>query len=391
MTQEPSSRSGGPIRILGVTKSTGGLATYNRTLLEQLQDRGYSVSVVCLSEGSGAYARAFAKREIPATSMDMARYTIAPFSDLKLAIRLVRHLRRNPVDLVIAHGAKAGFLGRLAGRVTGARVLYVLHSMPFLERVQGRRAIFYRSLERIGRRMGGHIVAISHAMRDEIEKHGIAPASAVTVLHTGIDPSALAIPRDQSSARMALGLDPRRPVVGWAGRLNPQKAPLDFIRAAELVTRSVPEAQFFMAGEGSLASTVRALANKLGLGDRLILAGWQEDAARMLSALDVYVATSWWEGLPLTLLEAMCGERAVVATAVDGVVEVIRDGVDGFLVDAGDPPAMAARLELLLRDDGRRSELGRAARRRVMEHFTVDRMMDRWVKLICRELAALQR
>lgn len=379
------------VRILGVTKSTGGVAAYNRTLSVELRDRGYDVRGVCLSEGSESYALSLTERGIPAVAMDMARYSIAPLSDAGLAMRLVRHLRRHPVDLIIAHTAKAGFLCRLAGRLTGVRVLYVMHSTPFLRRVQGRRAFFYRQLERIGSRLGGHIVVINNSMREELVRHRAAPRSAVTVIHTGVDPARLRPPVDRSAARRALGLDPHRPVIGWAGRLNPQKAPLDFLRAAARLAPSRPDVQFFLAGEGPLAPEVRAEAQRLQLGDRLVTAAWQDDVVSMYAAFDVYCATSRWEGLPLTLLEAMLAERAAVATAVDGVREVIRHGVDGLLVEVGDTQAMAGHLKRLLIDEPWRGELARAARARVMECFTIERMMEHWLAVIELQVVAGRR
>lgn len=375
-------------RILGITKSTGGVAAYNRVLSEALRDRGYDVRGVCLSEGSESYARTLSERGIPAVAMAMERYDIAPLSDASLAMRLTRRLRRDPVDLLIAHTAKGGFLSRLAGRLTGTPVLYVMHSMPFLRRVQGRHAFLYRQLERFGSLLGGHIVVINHAMRDELVRRRVAPRSRVTVIHSGIDPTRFARPADRSAARRALGLDAHRPVIGWAGRLNPQKAPLDFVRAVARLAPSLPEAQFFMAGEGPLAPEVRAEAERLRLGDRLIHAPWQDDVATMYAAFDVYCATSHWEGLPLSLLEAMAAERAAVVTAVDGVREVIRHEVDGVLVDPGDTEATARHLERLIRDERRRGELAHAARARVLEHFTLERMMERWEIVVERQLGA---
>lgn len=378
-------------RILSVTKSTGGVAAYNRTLSEHLHQRGYDVHVICLSDGNESYARTLEEREISATPMAMARYSIAPLSDLLLAVRLLRHIRQHPVDLIIGHGAKAGFLSRVTGRVEGVPVLYVVHAMSFLRRVRGRRAVLYRQLERVGSLLGGRIVAISRSMRDELARCKIAPASEVTVIHTGIDPAKLQYPRDPSAARRALGLDPHRPVVGWAGRLHPDKAPLDFVRAAELVANAIPDVQLLMAGEGPLADEVRALARQSGLGDRLITAGWQNDMVSLYSALDIYTATSLSEGLPVTLLEAMAAGRPVVATSAGGVAEVIRHGVDGYMVDVGDHQTMARHCEELLLDDRLRSEMGRAAKDRVSVSFAIGPMMDCWQDLIQRQLSARRR
>ncbi len=372
------------LRILSVTKSTGGVASYNRTLCERLRARGYSMAVVCLSEGNEEYARALGEGGIPATPMAMERYSIAPLSDLRLALELRRHVRREPVDLILAHGAKAGLLARLVGRLAGIPAVYVLHSMPFLARVQGRRAFLYRQLERLGSLLGGHVVALTHSMRAELERNRIARASEATVIHTGIEPGRFDRPPERARACRALGLDPARPVVGWAGRLSRQKAPLDYLRAARRIVDAVPGAQIFMAGEGPLEAEVRTLAARLELGGGLVAAPWQRDVPAMLAAFDVYVATSLWEGLPLAVLEAMAARRAVVATAVDGVVEAIEHGVSGYLVDAGDPRGLAERVGRLLADGELRVRVGEAARERVERSFTVDRMVDDWERLLRR-------
>ncbi len=372
------------MRVLSITKSTGGVAAYNRTLCERLNARGYAIRVICLSEGREDYAGTLEKRGIRATSMEMERYSIAPISDLGLAFRLLRHVRREPVDVILAHGAKPGLLARLVGRLARIPAVYVLHSMPFLERVQGPRALFYRQLERLGSLFGGHIVAITHSMREELRKNRIAPASRITVIHTGIDLTDFERPRKRAEACRALGLEPGRPVVGWAGRLGPQKAPLDYVRAAERILGAVPEAQVFLAGEGPLEADVRALAERLDLGGRLITAPWQQDIPAMLAAFDVYVASSHWEGLPLAVLEAMAARRAVVATAVDGVVELIQHGVNGFLVAAGDHQALGEHVARLLVDDDLRARLGLAARKRVETSFTVDKMVDEWEEVLRR-------
>lgn len=375
------------MRLMSVTKSTGGVAAINRSLCEQLSARGHAVSVVCLSQGNEAYARALEESGIRTVRMEMERYSIAPLSDLGLVARLLRHVRKERPDLILAHGAKAGLVTRLVGRLTGTPTVYALHSMPFLERVQGRRAFLYRQLERIGARVGGHIVATAHSMREELRRNRIAPASRISMIHTGLDLSGFDRPMDRAAACRALGLEPGRPVVGWAGRLNRQKAPFDFLRVAERVVRAAPGVQVFMAGEGPLESEVRALAAKLDLGGSLIAAPWQSDVPAMLAAFDVYVSTSYWEGLPVAILEAMASGRAVVATAVDGVGEAIEHGVSGFLVEAGDLEALAEQVARLLGDEDLRARVGAAARERVEAAFTIERMIDEWESLLLRQAA----
>jgi len=369
------------MRLLSVTKSTGGLARYNRRLCRLLLAAGQRVDVVCLSDGAQAYAEEMGDLGLDATPMSMARYKIDPLGDLRLACGLVDRLRRGRYDAVLGHGSKAGFLVRLAGRVTSTRSIYRLASMSFVERIQGRGAGLYRQFERLGARLGGHVVTVADSVRLELLRRRITRADQVSTIHTGVDPADLGPMIDRYAACDALGLDPARPVVGWGARLVPQKDPCDFLEAAARVVRRVPDVQFLMAGDGPLAGQVDETIDRLGLARHVRRVGWQRDVARMLSALDVYVLSSRWEGLPQSLLEAMATGRACVATAVDGSSEAIRDGVDGFLVPAGQHAAMAGRIVTLLEDPRRRIDLGRAAADRARQRFHVDRMIEQWSNL----------
>lgn len=368
--------------VLCVSKSTGGIAVYNRELATHLARLGHNVHVVCLSEGREQYARELEALGLGVTMLHMHRYKIGLISDFVVAMRIRRYMRANRVSIAIAHGAKAGFLTRLAGRLTDTPVFYVQHSMPFLRRIQGTKAGFFRQIERIGTRLGGRIVALTRSMREHIVDNRVAPASRIDVVYTGIDPDGHGTRRDRQASCRALGLDPDRPVVVWAGRFSPQKAPEDFVAAAALVIESVPHAQLFMAGEGPLAPVIEQLAQNHSIGANLILAPWQTDVAVMLSACDVYVMTSHWEGLPLSLLEAMALQCPVVATSVDGVAEIIRNDVDGLLVPAGDSEALARQTVRLLSDEALRLRIGHAARRRIQEAFSVDQMTAKWSELI---------
>lgn len=376
------------MRLLSVTKSTGGLARYNMRLCRRLSAAGRRVDAVCLSDGAQDYAAELREVGVDAVSMPMARYRLDPAGDVRVARRLIDRLRRERYDVVVGHGSKAGFLVRLAGRITSTPSVYRLASMSFVGRTQGPAAGLYRQLERAGARLGGHIVTVADSVRHELIRRGIARPGRVSTIHTGVDPAELGTAVDRATACEALGLDPARPVVGWAARLVRQKAPGDILEAAARVVRRVPDAQFLMAGDGPLSGEVDAAIDRLALAPHVRRVPWQTDVARMLSAFDVYVLCSRWEGLPQSLLEAMATGKACVATGVDGSSEAIRDGIDGFLVSPGDTSALAERVVTMLEDDAIRQRLGRAAAGRARGHFTVDRMIDRWSTLFDRLVPA---
>ena len=138
------------------------------------------------------------------------------------------------------------------------------------------------------------------------------------------------------------------PVVGTVGRLSAQKDPETFLRVARQVLDEVPDACFVIVGDGPLRDATERLAARLGLGDRLHLLGIRRDVPEVLRALDVFVLTSRWEGLPRVVLEAMASVVPVVASSVDGTAEVVQDGVNGLLVGAGDVGGFAAATVKLL-------------------------------------------
>jgi glycosyltransferase involved in cell wall biosynthesis len=181
--------------------------------------------------------------------------------------------------------------------------------------------------------------------------------------------------------RQALGVEAGRPLVMQVGRLSAQKDPLAFVEGAARVVKACPDAQFVLVGDGPLRDEVTARIQDLRLEGPVYLAGWRDEAYRLMAAADVVTLTSRWEGTPYALLEAMAWCRPVVATAVNGSVEVVLDGVSGYLVPPGDPAAWAGRVTELLGDPGRAAAMGRQGRRRVEERYTLQQTVARMERL----------
>ncbi len=368
------------IKVLSVTKSTGGLAFYNTRLVARLASRGLDVEVACLSENGPAYAAELTEMGIPAVAMPMSRYRIDPRGDARLARRLHRHVVANGYDVLIGHGSKSGFLVRLVGKTTGTPAVYGLASLSFVERTQGRKAAVYRVLERIGHRLGGEIVTVARSTRRDVIDHGIAPPDRVTAIHTGVDLAQLS-GADRDASRQRLGVSEEDVLVGWAARFVTQKAPEVFVEAAAKLGH-LENVVFVMAGDGPQRDLVDAGVRASGLGERFRVLPWQEDVFGFYAALDVSVLSSRWEGLPQSLLEAMAVGVASIATAVDGNVEAIEDEVSGLLVPADDPAALAAAIERVAVDPRLRAKLARGARQRVETAFSMESMVDGWVDLL---------
>jgi glycosyltransferase involved in cell wall biosynthesis len=163
-------------------------------------------------------------------------------------------------------------------------------------------------------------------------------------------------------ARRALGVPPDAFAVGTVTRLMPSKGNEYLVEAAKLVLERWPRARFYIVGEGELQPELEARARGLGLGDRLIFCGFRADVAEALSAFDLAVFPSLWEGTPLTVLEALAMGKPIVATDADGLQDVLTDGTDARIVARRDAPALAAAIVELAGDERTRMRLALNAR-----------------------------
>jgi glycosyltransferase involved in cell wall biosynthesis len=289
---------------------------------------------------------------------------------------LVRTLRRERVQVLHAHKFGSNVWGVVVGRL--ARVPVVIateHTWSF----QGQPV--RRTLDRflVGRLASAFVAVSEHDARKMVDVVGV-PAAKVRVIRNGVMPR----PRSAgASLRAELGIGEDAPVFGTACVLRPQKA-LDVMLAAfARVRERYPEATLLIAGaavDERERHRLDAEVTRLGLGEAVRFLGRREDIDRVLAALDVFLISSDFEGMPVAMLEAMAAERAVVATAVGGVPEVA--GADAaVVVPPRDPDRMAGEACRLLADPAERAALGRRARERVEREFTAAGSVRRWEDL----------
>ena len=235
-----------------------------------------------------------------------------------------------------------------------------------------------RAVHRLAFRMGAVPVAISNEVARSFERmYGFAPAATIP---NGADTRNGFRPGARAAWRRGCGFGERDFLVASAARFEPQKNPLGLIGAFARALGGNPAARLVMAGEGSLLEASRALAARLGMGSRVHFCGLCLDVPEMLSACDLFVLASDWEGSSVAVMEAMAARLPVVATAVGGVPELVEDGVTGVLVPAGDAAALAAALAGLAADPDRRGEFSAAAAHRALQ-FDVSAMVERYAAL----------
>ena len=300
---------------------------------------------------------------------------LAPALDARALRRLVDVMRRFSPQVVHTHSSKAGVLGRAAARITRTPVVvHSIHGFGFTPLQSGPVRALYVIAERVMSRWTDHFIAVSESNLREGAALGVVPPERASVIRSGIELERFRRAAGGGEVRRRLGLPPAAPLVVQIGNFKPQKAPLDFVRAAAAVAREVPEAWFVMVGDGALRPAAEELASDLGVAGRMVFCGWWDDVPGLLAASRVSVLTSRHEGLPRAAVESLAAGVPVVATAVDGTPEVVRDGCNGFLVTAGDVAGIARRVRALLVDGELHRRLAAAAPQG-LEAFDIDHMV----------------
>lgn len=219
-------------------------------------------------------------------------------------------------------------------------------------------------------------VAVSQSDARFLANTKHVPAGKITIIHNGIDTGRFATRLGAGHAiRQELGFTEEDNVLIMIARLHPGKGHRVLLDAIPHLLPLYPRLKLLCLGEGEFEPELRALCGSLGLGESVRLLGYRRNVPDWLAAADINVLPSFYEGLPLTILEAMASGLPSVASNVGGIPEAIEDGVSGLLVPAGDPRRLAEAISILLRDRGKRAQLGQAARARALENFDYERQV----------------
>ncbi len=349
--------------VLQVLEATeGGTRRHLRDLVAALDPREFRVSLAVSCGRDPAFREDvadYAARGIPVFGVAMRR-GIAPVADLVSLFGLLRCVWRVRPDVIHAHSAKAGFLARLAGALCRVPVVYTPHVFPFLMSCGEESRRFYRLLERCARGLTAALIAVSDEEAREALRLGYAQAR-VRVIRNGVAPC----PCGEVTVREA-----GAPRVGFFGRLTPQKGVDLLVEAAADVVAHVPQARFVLYGAGEAEGPLRRLVAERQLGAHVRFAGpcAQAETVARMRELDVVAVPSRWEGCPYVVLEAFQAGVPLVAASVGGVPELIRDGVNGVLVEPESEEALCDGLLGLLRDPQRRRCLAEQGRVSVAAH-----------------------
>jgi glycosyltransferase involved in cell wall biosynthesis len=277
---------------------------------------------------------------------------VAPVTDLRAVQALAREFRRLEPDVVHTNSSKAGIVGRVAARRAGVpRVVHTVHGWPFHDHQHPLVSRTWRALERRAATSTDALVVVADTDRSKGLAAGIGRRDQYVTIRSGLQLDLYgADPQTRAAVRAELGIPQGAWVVGAVNRLSPQKDPITLVRAVSPLLLEDPSSRLLVVGDGPLRAEVQREVEQQGVAAHVVLTGVRDDVPRLLTAMDLFVSASRWEGLPRTVLQAIASGVPVVATAADGVVDVVVDGQTGLLAPVGDAAALCAAVRRAVED-----------------------------------------
>jgi glycosyltransferase involved in cell wall biosynthesis len=309
------------------------------------------------------------ERGIPLLSIPSMVTYISPWHILRSSAELYAHIWRGKYDIVHTNNAIAGAAGRLAAVVARVPVIiHHVHGWGLQDDMSKITKMLYINSERFCATFSSRLIAVSKPNIEKGLANKICREDKFKLIYNGIPLEKFQQQVDRRAVCLELGLDPECKIIGQIGRLDKQKNPLDFIRAAAMVVEKYPEVQFVIAGDGVLRIECESLIKELNLVGKFFLLGYRNDINKIYPILALTALSSLWEGLPVVFQESMIAGKPIVANDVDGARDVITDGKTGYLVTPHQPQEMADRILTLLNDEELCDQMGVTAKQHAKQY-----------------------
>lgn len=342
--------------------SIGGAQIHVKDIAKRLQDEGHQVTVLFGKEG--VFSELLKEMEIKFRVVDNLVREISPLKDFKAVKNIINEIKAIKPDIIAIHSSKAGILGRIAAKLTNTPVVFTAHGWAFTEGINPKKRIIYKWIEKIGAYFSDQIITVSNYDKQLALNNNVASEKKIIAIQNGMN---------EINENMLAAPDKNPPNIIMVARFQQPKDHVSLIKALnELKDR---EWTLQLVGEdGGLQKQAIDLVAEFGLQDRIEFLGNRSDVDDLLRKSQIFVLTSFWEGFPLTIIEAMRAKLPVVASNVGGVSEAVIDGETGYVVN--DFSELVSGLKALIESPEKRLVMGENGRMRYKENFTFDHMYN---------------
>jgi len=363
------------LRILNVIGSleTGGAESLLYYIHRHLKEKGYENFTICTFTSNGSFYEK-AKHD----GLQLISLGLKSKHDPRAIWRLVKVIKKGQFNVIHTHLLIAYLYSVIAlFFVWNVKLVYTIHGIAPNDFNSISKKFFYKILSfRTDR-----VVAVSNAtMKKYIELTSVNE-SKVSVVWNAVKNSISEIQKSSEEKRRELDIEHNIPILLAIGRVCEAKDYETLLKAAKLLKDQDQRYRLLIAGDGPLWDEMNLLRDTFGLQNNVTFLGRRNDIAELLNMADIFVQSSRWEGLSISIIEAMMFGKPIVATAVDGTCEQIRNGIDGLLVPAGDHISLANAIKSLLNNKQMQLQYGQSAKKRAYEEFTMNIMSERLIKL----------
>jgi len=363
------------VKILHLICSNGlyGAENVLLNLGRSLKKEGHRSYVVCLKDLSRAEPEIYLesqKQELPGKVVNCRRRF-----DLKVPGELKNFINQEKIDLIHSHGYKSNFYGLMTAKMSKVPILATVHGWTG----ETDKLRLYENLDKWVVKMMDHLIAVSPMICNELRSLGLNTAR-VTFIPNGIDVERFDPKKVNADVRKEFGIEDSF-VIGSVGRISNEKGHIYLIKAFEKIQSKIPGARLMIIGDGPLLGELKEYARKHLIANKVIFTGIREDLPSLYRAMDVFVLPSLKEGIPMALLEAMAMEIPVIATDVGGIPYVVSPDQDGILIPPVDPDILAEKISSFLQDEPLRFEIGKKARSKIIERFSLNPLYQSYLKV----------
>ena len=369
------------IRILHIAQAAGGVDRYIRMLLKYLDKEKFENILVCSQD----FREEDYKNLVDffeQVKMDRAIGS----NDLKAIGEVRRLIKRYNPDIVYAHSSKAGAIARVADIGLKNHCLYNPHGWAFNMRCSAKKKAMYTAIEKIAAPFCDKIICISDAEKQSALDKKICREDKLQVIFNGVDIEAYENGIHGTVKRKDLNIPEDAFVVGMVGRISQQKAPDVFIKMAKQVKDEVPNAHFIIVGNGNQEAEIRKYAEDNEFSENLHITGWVDDPMSYVELFDVSCLLSRWEGFGLALPEYMMASKPIVASRVDAIPNIIRNGENGLLVNVDDADGASEAVLRIYQENGLKDKLVAQGLKDVHDRFDARRVSEEHGKLFNKEM-----
>ncbi len=357
----------------------GGAQKVAISICEKLDKTKFEPFLIC---GCGGILDEETKNKIKVIFIKDLIREINPIKDLKALYLIYKVLKQEKPDIVHTHSSKAGIVGRLAAKLCGIRtIIHTIHGFSFNNTQCFIKRNLFIFLEKLGAKISQYLIPVStENITKGLENH-IGRKEQYHYIRLGIDIDNFKNFNGTPSLKKELNINENDFLITTIGPFKPQKNLPDFIRIAKNISENHKNFKFVIVGDGTLRNEYENLIEYYNISNNIFLTGWRRDISNILHSSDIFVMTSLWEGLPISTIEAMCCGLSPIVNDVDGQREIVKNGINGFLVKPYDIKTTEEKIILLANNKDLRKKLSNNAKESIDYSFSIDYMIKKHEEL----------